>query len=182
MRTKTLKKYKNALYEEIPKSGVDAGKFRLEEDETEGGQGFIKIIYKGDETLYFEVRNPEDDFDLFQYAYATFSPARVMQLSPGRRQNQWFNFDSVIGAFRTWLIPSRLHEQSVDFEAEPSEFLFGLHFHGPWTGQVHFDRRRHASRPGAQNDHPVRQKNRLLNPMGYEEDRLLRFLPDAQNF
>lgn len=98
-----LKKYKNALHEEISKSGFDAGKFRLEEEETEGGRGRIRITYKGDETLIFYLDNPKDNFDLFQYAYSTFSPARMMELSPGRRQDQWFDFDRVIGAFRTWL-------------------------------------------------------------------------------
>jgi hypothetical protein len=100
-----LKQYKNALLEEILKSGYDRSRFDLEgEDECKEGIE-VFVTYKGDVTpLAFRLINPVNDFDKFKYSYHRFSPGITYEVSPGFDRDNWFDFDVALKAFRNWLV------------------------------------------------------------------------------
>jgi hypothetical protein len=95
-----LRRYTNALFQEILKSGIDPTLFEADDNGDDGDHPGFEVRLKGSD-LWFLTRNPKGDFDEFDYQFTEF--AAGYPWTDIRPDQGYAPFETVLSVFREWL-------------------------------------------------------------------------------
>jgi len=108
-----LRKYTNALLQEIVRAGYRPTMFASKEENNQREYSGVEISLKGS-PLWFALRNPHGSFDQFFYQYVEF--AAGFPWTEERPEGGYAGFEEVLPAFREWLatdVRDHLEDQAL---------------------------------------------------------------------